>query len=125
MSMIWQKLIAPTAALGGYSCNVTVGDSGGGGYGYDTGLLAGVIGSIDGQPIPGETLLAVVWATGGSAFYVFFDGDITGLVGSLDAYVDGVNYGGSGSWDFADGYTNYVAGSGPSFTSGTYLFEIK
>jgi hypothetical protein len=122
--LIWQKLMMAEAAPAGFSCNITLG-SGSGFYGYDTGVLVGTFGSIDGEPIPGETLVTAVW-NGSNNLSVAFDGDILATLTTLNVYVNSVNYGGSGEWDNSSGiYTVLERNVAVPETSGTYLFELK
>jgi hypothetical protein len=123
MSLIWQKLIAPTAAAG-YSCNLTIGTFSGV-LGFGTVAVPGVaFGSIDAEPIPGETLNCALWTTT-PEFVVNFAGDVVSLVNGFDVYFNGVNYGGAGAWSFTSGATNLSRPTTPSETTGTYLLEIK
>lgn len=127
MSMIWQKLMSAPEVASGYSCNLTIG-TGGGGYGYDTGVITGTFGSIDAEPIPGETLLAAVWASDGSFLTVAFDyaAGLVDVLQPLDVCINGVNYGGSGLWDdSSEIFVIFEVYSGPTLTSGTYLVEFK
>jgi hypothetical protein len=124
--MVWQKLMMAEAAPAGYSCTITIGTPGGGFYGYDTGALIVTFGSISAEPISSETLTGVVWSTFGSI--VAFDGDVLSLVGSLDVWIGGVDYGGSGDWEYNTGYPGLTAVETvgyPGATSGTILLELK
>jgi hypothetical protein len=121
MAMIWQKLIAPTAS-GGYSCNLTIGGSDP--YGYSV-SLAGTFGSIDAEPVPGETLEVMAWGSFINIKLIYFAGDIVTLLNPFDVYFNGVNYGGAGSWAVDGSYTGYELSSAPPETSGTYLLELK
>lgn len=108
-------------ASSGYSCNLTIGaDSGLYGYSVPIGF-----GSISAEPVPGHVLDAVVWVSDGSYIGVAFSTNCLTLVTALNAYVNGVNYGGAGSWAWDGSHTAFEAFSGPTLTSGTYLFEIK
>jgi hypothetical protein len=121
--MIWQKLMSAPAVVG-YSCNLTIGFFSGV-YGFGTVAFPGAdFGSIDAEPIPGETLRGAFWTTT-PEFFVSFVGDVTSLVGGFDVYFNGANYGGAGAWSFSSGNTSVIRPTIPSETSGTYLFEIK
>jgi hypothetical protein len=125
--MIWQKLMMAEAAPAGYSCTITIGDYFGVLYGYGTedGNLGQNVGSIDAEPIPGETLVDCFWDPAGAATVVIL-GNVTGLVGSLNVWLGGVNYGGSGNWTYDGSFaTSVTTGTSPSNTSGTILLEIK
>lgn len=127
MVTVARKLMDAPAVAGGYSCNLTIG-TGGGGYGYDTGLITGTYGSIDAEPISGENFVAAGWLSDGSYLSVYFNYSV-GLVDvlqPLDFYINGVNYGGSGIWDdSSEIYVVFETSSGPTLTSGTYLVEFK
>jgi hypothetical protein len=122
--MVWQKLMSAPAA-GGFSCTITIGDYFGAIYGYNPSLA---IGSIDAEPIPGETLFGCYWIPGDN-LYVAFETDIVSTVTSLDVWLGGVNYGGSGAWTYGDldgdMVTHVIRGTMPSATSGTILLELK
>jgi len=127
MVTVARKLMDAPAVAGGYSCNLTIG-TGGGAYGYDTGLVTGTYGSIDAEPIPGEILEAAAWTPDGSYLSVYFNYSV-GLVDvlqPLDFYINGVNYGGAGIWDDSSGIVVvFEVFAGPTLTSGTYLVEFK
>lgn len=116
-------------AAAGYSCTLTIGNSSGVLYGYaKSGDLQGFgpFGSISGQPIAGQTLDTLYWDNPSTAFFAAFAGDILSTLTALNVWVNGVNYGGAGSWDNSSGtHTVYEGASGPSLTSGSYLVEIK
>jgi hypothetical protein len=120
--MIWQKLMVADAAPAGYSCTITIGDYFSFYYGYEGDTLA--FGSISNQPISGEVMRGCFWEDGEN-LSVAFVGDITGLVGSLNVWLGGVNYGGAGNWSFGSGETTVTRTGAPSNKSGTILLEIK
>lgn len=120
MGVLARKLMDAPAASG-YSCNLTIGTDAGL-YGYSVPLG---FGSISAEPVPGHVLGAVVWVSDGSYIGVAFSTNCLTLVTALNAYVNGVNYGGAGSWAWDGSQTAFEALSGPTLTSGTYLFEIK
>lgn len=120
-----RKKAAPDPG-GGYSFTMTAGDSGVGLYGYDPGLFFGIFGSIDHEPIPGETL-ALVLSDGASGFTIAMMGDVMALVEGLDVWVDGVPQGISAEWDF-NGDTTFIdtASVSPTFIPDEeYFIEIK
>lgn len=112
------------APASGSGCNLTIG-SGSGYYGYETGVIAGPFGSISVEPIPGETLAFALWQSGGGLLSVAFVGDLETELDGLEIYLDSVNYEGGDKWTFDGTYTVSTQFSGPTLTSGTYLFEVK
>lgn len=121
--------IPPKVTAGGYSCTMTAGVDGG-----DAGFsVAGAYGSINAEPVPGETCEAI-GTSGGAIFIVSFTGDITATLSGLHVWVDGVDYGagediglGAG-WHVNAGSTLWARTSPtlPTFSNGVgYLIEIK
>lgn len=120
-----------------FSCNMTAGNYSGAIFGYenpaDTAIGGGFggFGSIDGEPVPGATLLGFFSFTGVS--YIFFDGDIASDLAGLNLWVDGVEYAigeEPGSWLYVPDLDITAAiwseGAGPSFADGVvYFIEIK
>ena len=110
----------------GYSFNMTAGDPNGSIQGYSNGSLLPAFGSIDAEPISGETLLYL--ATGSIANEMRFDGDIVSLLSGLTVWVDSVEYPGNGDWFLSSGDTFMVwsAPNAPVFVDTTmYFIEIK
>ncbi len=104
-----------------YSFNMTAG-TGSGFTGYSDGSLIGAFGSIDAEPISGETLAAVI---SGPFDVVSFTGDVTSLISTHTVWVDGVEY--PGSWSFTGSTTDYTYDSTtPTFSNGVdYDIELK
>lgn len=73
----------------GFSFNMTAGDLGGAAQGYADETSAG-IGSIDAEPIPGETLQFLV--TGTVINGINFHGDVLGSVTGRSVWVDSIQY---------------------------------
>ena len=96
---------------------------------FATGYISGgSTGSINQEPIPGQTLRQFVSSLGTTN--IKFEGDVTALVSGKDVYVDSVSYasGFSGwSYDGGDGATvGTWASGGPIFVaSSVYAVEIK
>jgi len=112
-----------TVGGGAYACTLTAGS-----FVFSTGYVAGAAGSIDQQPVPGETLRQFVSSFGTTS--IKFEGDVTGLLAGLTVYVGGVSYAaGFSGWSYngGDGTTGGTWSSGgPVFVSaGVYAVEIK
>lgn len=116
---------APAGGSSVYSCHVTAGS-----YSAITGYLPTTsTGSIDTEPVPGQTLSAC-YTSSNSYFNVFFSGNIASLLAGLHVWLDGIDYGigDSGTrFTYSSGNTKWSITSGlPSMTVGnTYLLEIK
>jgi hypothetical protein len=118
-------MMAAAATPAGYSFTMTAED-GGPVIGYDIGVI-GTFGSIDAEPIPGETLLNLF---SGFVNNIAFSGDLTSLLSGLTVWVDDVEY----PFDLAD-WTYQSGGdvtdaswdeAGPVFVdSNMYFVEIK
>ncbi len=115
--------VASGGGGGGYSVTMTAADYAGFLVGY---FPLAASGSIDVEPIPGETLASIV-SLPGQASVVQFVGDITHLLIGLHVWVEGVNMAG-GPWSYVSesGTTEYAFGNGSEFTDGNvYFIEIK
>ena len=110
---------------GGYSFTMTAGEYGFGINGYSNGVF-GNFGSIDHEPIPGETLVAFA-SDGASVFAIAIMGDARALVEGLDVWVDGVPLGISEEWFFDGDYTGIeTLSASPTFIPDEeYFIEIK
>lgn len=120
-------LLRPLAAApSGYSFTMTAGQAFGFVNGYSTGGDLGAFGSIDQEPISGQTL-AALFELGGGDGSINFDGDIVSIVSGLTVWVDSVEYPFDSDWVFADGFTaGEWTGSGPAFVNtNMYFVEIK
>lgn len=99
--------------------------------GYDSaGMFGTPGGSIDAEPIAGNTLIACM--TGNPSEYGFgavvvFSGDTTSLLSGKTIYIDSVSWGAPYTdWFFEDGNTSAYWASVPVFVNGlTYFVEIK
>jgi hypothetical protein len=116
----------------GYSFSMTAGNTGGVAFGYarsGDSIGIGPFGSINAEPIPGQTLDDVLSLSGNS--YVIFAGDQTALLTGLTVWVDSVGYGAGDGGDWAydsDNDRTVVVWSsgGPVFADGvTYSIEIR
>lgn len=113
----------------GYSFNMTAGDFSGVIQGYADATSVN-IGSIDAEPITGETLQFLLTGSAGNG--ISFHGDVTASVSGKSVWVDGVQY----PFDLADwnyDSENDVTGAGwnagpgaPVFANTqSYFVEIK
>lgn len=116
---------AGSLAVGGgtYACTLTAAS-----FVFSTGYVAGAAGSIDQEPVPGETLRQFVSSFGTTS--IKFEGDVTALLSGLTVYVGGVSYAaGFSGWSYngGDGTTGGTWSSGgPTFVNaGVYAVEIK
>lgn len=120
-------MFSPAAAVAaGYSFNMTAGDFGGSIQGYSDGNLLPAFGSIDAEPVSGETLVALIDQGSGSGGIVF-TGDLLAEFTGLSVYVDSVEYPFDTDWSNEGGVTQAGwSSSGPDFVNTTvYFIEIK
>lgn len=115
---------APPAA---FSCSMTAGNFSGAVFGYSNGTGIPAFGSIDQQPIPGETLNLLA---GPPLSGIQFAGDVTSSVAGLSVWVDGVEYPfDSQDWTHvmpANVTTGSWTSGAPTFANAvTYFIEIK
>lgn len=114
---------------GGYSCTMTAATiPGAGATGYSEGSLFGAAGSIDQEPVPGETVTVI--GSDPSATIIYFLGDLTSILNGLSVWVDGTDYTSlfGTTWTHTSGvtYIGTTDGGRPTFTASTsYLIEIK
>lgn len=114
----------PIRVVSAYACTLTAAT-----LVFATGYISGgSTGSINQEPIPGQTLRQFVSSFGTTS--IKFEGNIAALLSGLTVYVDGVSYasGFSGwSYDGGDGATvGTWASGGPIFVaSSVYAVEIK
>lgn len=117
-----------TYDAGGFSCTMTAATISGVGVGYSDGTLATAGGSIDQEPVPGETM--IVCGDDGANTGVYFAGDLTATLNGLSVWVDSVDYTSAfgTTWTFSGGSTFITTSDGgrPTFTASTsYLIQIK
>ena len=90
------------------------------------GYISGSIGSIDQEPIPGNTFNGII---SGDINQLAFTGDVLSLVSGLTVWVDDVEYAGVGwsDWAFLNGSTQASWSSGgPTFVeTEEHFVEIK
>ncbi len=112
------------SSASGYTCTMTAGT-----LGFVVGYVSGgSVGSINQQPIPGQTLRQFISSFGTTN--IKFEGNIAALLSGLKVYVNGVSYASNFSgWSYngGDGATVGTWGSGgPIFvTYNVYAVEIK
>lgn len=109
----------------GYSFTMTAGNYVGFVFGYypDIGF-----GSIDAEPIPGETLISCVSAPSQRRSSVAFPGDLTSLLTGLQVWIDGVPFTLTTPWTYVsvNDVTTCQFGNGTEFDDGkSYFIEIK
>lgn len=83
------------------------------------------VGSIDAEPIPGETLVQCYSATG-SGSILAFSGDIVSVVTGKTVWIDSVEYAPDvADWNFDGTNTRYQFTAEPFSMGNSYFIEIK
>ncbi len=111
-----------------YSFNMTAGNLAGVFFGYQSGSF----GSIDAEPIGGQTLSVCLYDPGNIAgqgqSYIAFNTDLTSLLTTQTVWIDSVQYAPGTGWTYNSGNdtTYYTPASAWSFSDTvSYFIEIK
>lgn len=121
----------PTIAAGvlpAYSFTMTAGTQV-----FQAGYWAGVAGSLDAEPLAGESIVLQITSSAGITANIWMSNNVLPFLSGKQFYLDGVKLSGNSSWSYsADNnrtsltWTSFTGGTVPTYTNGVqYFIELK